>query len=93
MEMKYVVVNSAECGEQLFVFPKNIDHDKFAEVVSNIRHGGHSNWKRVYRKPVSAGFTDGKNCYGLSETLNLKSRLDDTALLNAGGFKREPLPL
>ena len=83
-EMKYVVVNSPECGDQLFLFPKTINHDYFAEVLSSIKHGhGHyGDWERIYRKPVSAGFSDGKSCYGLSESLNLDSRKDDTLLLN-----------
>jgi len=85
LEMKYVVVDSDECGEQLFVFPKSIDHDRFNEVLSDIRHGGDRNWERIYREPVSAGFTDGKTCYGRSETLGLDSRPQDTALLLNGG--------
>lgn len=84
MEMKYVVVKSQECGEQLFIFPKNVDHDRFVEVLSNIRHG-ERDWKRIYRAPVSAGFTDGKRCYGGSETLGIKSRESDSELLGKGG--------
>lgn len=84
-EMKYVVMDSDECGEQLFVFPKTIDHDRFAEVLSLIKHGVERNWNRIYRKPVSAGFTDGTLCYGKSETLGLRSRDKDTALLRNGG--------
>lgn len=80
-ERKYVVVSSEEQGEQLFTFPKNIDHDAFAEVLSYIKTGGTLNWKRSYREPVSAGFTDGIQCYGRSETLDLGSRPQDTALL------------
>jgi len=85
-EMKYVVVDSDEQGEQMFVFPKNVDHDRFAEVLSNIRYGGDRSWNRIYREPVSAGFTDGKTCYGRSESLNLDSRKTDTVLLSAGGY-------
>ena len=85
-EMKYVVVAS-EAGEQLMVFPGNINHDAFAEVLSHIKEGSHSNWKRCYRKPISAGFTDGLTCYGRSESLNLKARIPaDTALLKQGGM-------
>lgn len=91
-EMKYVVVRSSEIGEQLFIFPKNIDHDSFAEVLSHIRHGSPSDWRRVFRAPVSAGFTDGKTCYGSSETLGLGSRKQDADLLRAGGFSSMPLP-
>ena len=55
--MKYVVVSS-EHGEELFLFPKSINHDEFAEVLSYIKQGDSRNWKRSYRKPISAGFTD-----------------------------------
>lgn len=84
MEMKYVVVEDKSGSEQLIVFPKVFDHDAFADVLSYIRVGG-SNWRREFRKPVSAGFTDGKRCYGRSETLNLNSRHVDTDLLQKGG--------
>lgn len=83
-EMKYVVVKTEGGVEQLFTFPKTIDHDAFAEVLSHIKTGGR-NWTREYREPVSAGFTDGKKCYGHSETLNLSSRGIDSDLLERGG--------
>ena len=85
-EMKYIVVSSKEQGEQLFVFPKNINHDYFAEVVSYIKIGDRFNWERVFRQPISAGFTDGSTCYGQIETLQLSSRKEDTILLKNGGF-------
>jgi len=87
-EMKYVVVSSEEAGEQLFIFPNNIDHDEFASVLSYIKHGGR-NWTRPLRMPVSAGFTDGVRCYGMSETLGLGSRIDDAKILATGGTKEE----
>lgn len=83
-EMKYVVVLDEDDKEALFIFPKCFDHDSFAEVLSYIRTGGR-NWKRMYRKPISAGFTDGSHCYGRSELLNLDSRKCDTELLLNGG--------
>ena len=79
-EMKYVVAKVEGGEEQIFIFPKAIDHDAFAEVLSYIKTGGR-NWKREYRSPISAGFTDGAKCYGRSETLNLSSRPSDTSLL------------
>ena len=85
IEMKYVVVKS-ELGEQLFIFPKTINHDAFADVLNHIKHGEGRAWQRVYKTPVSAGFTDGVTCYGKSESLKLKSKESDTALLKAGGF-------
>ncbi len=82
IEMKYVVVRIESGKEQLFIFPKAVNHDSFAEVLSHIREGDHNNWKREYREPVSAGFTDGKTCYGRSESMNLDSReIKDTKLL------------
>lgn len=82
-EMKYVVVKAEGGDEQIFIFPKQIDHDAFAEVLSHIKTGGR-NWRREYREPVSAGFTDGTECYGRSETLGLNSRSVDTKLLKQG---------
>lgn len=84
-EMKYVVVNSDEFGDQLFLFPESVNHNDFAEVLSNIKHGSYRNWNRIYREPVSAGFSDGVICYGRSESLNLDSRKIDTVLLQTGG--------
>lgn len=86
IEMKYVVAKDESGNEQIFIFPKQIDHDAFAEVLSYIKTGGR-NWKREYREPVSAGFTDGLKCYGRSETLNLDSRQIDATFLNEGGMK------
>ncbi len=84
-EMKYVTVRSDKSGEQLFIFPKNIDHNRFAEVLNNIKHGEANNWTRIYHEVISAGFTDGVKCYGGSETLGVKSRPFDTELLKIGG--------
>ena len=85
IETKYVVVTSDEFGEQLFTFPKSVDHDAFADVLNYIKHNPGRNWKRVHKEPVSAGFTDGITCFGRSETLELDSRpVEDTALLNYG---------
>ena len=84
-EMKYVVVESKEQGKQLFIFPANINHNDFAEILSYIKVGTPQNWNRVYREPVSAGFTDGKVCYGRSESLGLASAATDTALMLKGG--------
>ena len=80
-EMKYVVTKDESGAEHLFIFPKQIDHDAFAEVLSHIKTGGR-NWKREYREPVSAGFTDGVECYGRSETLGIGSRSQDSKMLS-----------
>lgn len=80
--MKYVVTVNANGREELFVFPKHIDHDRFAEVLSGIRTGNEWDWERMYREPISAGFVMDGVCFGESITLGLKSRKEeDTALL------------
>lgn len=87
-KMKYVVVKAESGIETLVIFPEYFSHDRFAEVLSHIRTGNGRNWKREYREPISAGFTDGETCFGRSESLNLDSRLTDTILLNKGGFSQ-----
>lgn len=75
--MKYVVTKDEHGKEEIFIFPKHINHDHFAEVLHGIRTdvpGTWNDWERMYRKPIAAGFTDGKTCTGRSETLNLDSR-------------------
>ncbi len=84
-EMKYVVTKTHDGPEQIFIFEKGIDHDRFYEVLSYIKEGDR-NWKREFRELISAGFTDGKTCYGRSESLNKGSRPKlDTALLETPG--------
>jgi len=80
--MKFITTRSDEDKEELFIFPKSIDHDAMAEALDRIRNQTHGNWRRVFRDPISAGFID-KNwmCYGNSETLNLVARPEDTELL------------
>lgn len=72
--MKYVVTRNENDVEELFMFPKSINHDFFAEAISRIKDGNSHNWQRQHREPISAGFTDGVSCSGRSETLNLDSR-------------------
>lgn len=83
-EMKYIVMSEEtkdEVKELIFIFPKSINHDCMAEVLGRIKDQTGGNWRRVFRQPVSAGFTDGKECYGISESLRLKSRPQDTGML------------
>ena len=88
-EMKYVVTKTENGPEQIFIFEKDIDHDRFYEVLSYIKEGHDRNWLREFRELVSAGFTDGKTCWGKSESLNKDSRpKEDTALLETPG--KEP---
>lgn len=72
--MKYVVTKDENGKEELFMFPKSVNHDVFANAVSRLKDQSHGNWKRIDRDVISAGFTDGRSCLGRSETLNLDSR-------------------
>ncbi|MGV6396929.1 hypothetical protein ACTUVN_002624 [Pseudomonas caspiana] len=72
--MKYIVTRCENGKEELFMFPKTIDHDKFADAVQGLKKGKGRDWVRIYRTPIAAGFTDGTKCVGRSETLNLDSR-------------------
>jgi len=83
--MKYIVMSLAG-KEEIFVFPRSVDHDRMAEACQMIRFGRDRNWKRAYRdgECIAAGFVRSGVCDGRSETLNLDSRGDtDTALLAA----------
>lgn len=80
--MKYVVMQDPDGVEQAFVFPREVDHDVMAEALACMKNQTHGNWYRVLRIPVSAGFVDSEGtCFGHSESLGLKSRPTDTALL------------
>lgn len=76
--MKYIVTRSEDGKEELFMFPKSINHDAMAEVLGRIKDQTWGQWRRVYREPIAAGFIrntyDGPECHGRSETLNLDSR-------------------
>lgn len=73
--MKYIVTRREDNGkEEFFMFPRSVHHDCMAEMISRIKNQSGGDWRRICRKPIAAGFTDGKHCTGMSETLNLKSR-------------------
>lgn len=83
--MKYVVTKDEDGVVELFMFPKQYHHDDFAETISGLKtfvNGNPDNWERKYKEPIAAGFTDGKTCFGRSETLDLDSRgrLDEMLL-------------
>lgn len=82
--MKFIVMSLLE-KEEIFVFPRNVDHDRMFEACEAIRFGGDRNWERKYLRDgecVAAGFIDGGQCHGKSETLGIKSRGEaDTKLL------------
>lgn len=82
-EMKYVVTAHPDTNvEEIFIFPKSVHHDCFAEMIPYMKNQMYGNWDRVHREPISAGFTDGNTCYGVSESLGLESRPEDTKLLS-----------
>lgn len=83
--MKYICTESEEGVEEIFVFPKTVDHDVMAEGVEGMKNRTRDPWKRIYRMVKSAGFIDARGtCFGKSETLGIKSRGEiDTALFKA----------
>ena len=81
--MKYICTKSEAGEEEIFLFPDTINHDDMADSLQSIKMSDGRSWIRIYRKPISAGFIDKSlRCFGRSETLGLKSRVDiDTVLL------------
>jgi hypothetical protein len=95
--VKYIVM-ALNDAEEIFVFPRSVDHDRMVEACEAIRFGGERNWNRKYHdgEVVAAGFVDDGVCHGRSETLDLSSRgKKDTKLLAqfnrpaAGGAARQ----
>ena len=43
-EMKYVVTKTKEGPEQIFIFEKGIEHNRFYEVLNYITEGHDRNW-------------------------------------------------
>jgi hypothetical protein len=82
--MKYIVT-ALNDKELIFIFPRDVDHDRMAEAIAAIRFGSDQNWERKLRKDgelISAGFIDNGECHGRSETLGIESRgMPDTELL------------
>jgi hypothetical protein len=81
--MKYICTKDENGKEEIFTFPKTVNHDVMAESLDRMRNQAGGNWHRVSRVPVSAGFvTPSGVCFGESLTLNLKSRSpEDSDLL------------
>lgn len=81
--MKYVVTENEDGQQELFMFPRTVNHDDMSEVLHYIKVWQGREWNRQFKKPISAGFIDRNwKCYGRSETLNLDSRpVEDTELL------------
>ena len=80
--MKYIVTKDENGNEEIFLFPVAVHHDVMYNVISRLKNKSHGDWKRTDRELVSAGFWDGMQCHGYSETLNVASRpLKDTELI------------
>ncbi len=79
--MKYIVTETESGHREIFIFPNEVNHDCMAEALYGIRNQTHGDWRRVRRKPVSAGFVTEGKCHGYSETLGLSAHASDTAML------------
>jgi hypothetical protein len=82
MAKKYIVTTRGDGIEEIFIFPSTVDHDAMMESLESIKNQTCGNWDRIFRLPISAGFTDGIKCWGRSETLNLNSRTKDSEILS-----------
>lgn len=83
--MEYIVTEHENGTEEIFTFPDSIYHKDMAEVVEHLKEHDrliYGKWKRVKREPISAGFIKGGKCVGMSESLMLSSRPQDTDLLS-----------
>jgi hypothetical protein len=71
--------------EEFVLFPNWINHNCLSEGLERIKNRTHGAWKRESRSPISAGFVrfteNGPECHGMSESLKLQSRHEDTYLL------------
>jgi len=78
-------MSNEETGiEEIFTFPGHVNHDTMAEALRFMRNRTRGSWHRVRRFVVSAGFVDTSGrCHGRSESLDVDSRPEDTALLRA----------
>jgi len=75
--MKYVVTKDENGKEEIFIFPRHLNHNEYADstlFIKTYKNGDHRAWERLHRKPIAAGFYAQGKCTGRSETLNLDSR-------------------
>ena len=80
--MKFITTRDEEGNEDVFVFPRRINHDAMAEALEGIKDQTHGDWNRIFRQPIAAGFVSPIGvCHGSSETLGLTARPEDTTLL------------
>ena len=80
--MKYLVTTNEEGKEEIFIFPRSVNHDIMAEAVYAMKNQTYGDWKRIRRKPISAGFVEAGRCVGGSESLGISSRPQDQELLS-----------
>lgn len=86
--MKYVVYLDGD-KEFMVIFPRAINHDRMKEALECLRFGDDRDWHRRQGEIVSAGFIDGNECGGRSESLDVDSRKGtDTMLYRAGGVAK-----
>ena len=74
METTKFVTFTSFNGEQIIVFPGVIQHKQFAESVTACSFGS--------MRPISGGFVSNNECFGKSVSLRMRSRPEDTELLN-----------
>lgn len=72
-EMKYISTINEEGIKEIFIFPSFINHSDMYRTILTI--------DSQFRKEIGAGFTNGIDCYGRSETLNLNSNSEDHLLI------------
>ncbi|MCK4621281.1 MAG: hypothetical protein KAT62_03600 [Desulfuromonadales bacterium] len=73
--MKYICTEQEGGVQEIFIFPRTVNHDAMAEMLERIKDHTTGSWTRISRMPISAGFvTKDGICYGESITLNLESR-------------------
>lgn len=87
-QMKYISASvthpdSEKEVEYIFIFPNFINHNRFAENMRRMRDSSsYGRDQYMNFRIVGAGFTDGKQCWGRSETLNCDSRgVEDAKLI------------
>ncbi len=79
-QMKYVSASVSHPdrekeAEYIFTFPEFINHNRFVETMRRMRDSSSYGREQLMDfRIVGAGFTDGKQCWGRSETLNCESR-------------------
>ena len=79
-QMKYVAASVTHPGrekevEHIFIFPEFINHNQFADTMQRMRDSSsYGNEQLLDFRIVGAGFTDGNQCWGRSETLHCDSR-------------------